>query len=1510
MIGSARGRTAPANGSKCHGVARSGRSVRSTGQTSPTTAMRALLALVLLLALAAPAAHGQSASFQGLGFLGTGSSSVATGVSADGAIVVGSGSTAIGGRAFRWTAAGGMVDLGIPTGGGSSNGTAISADGSAIAGTANFQQGLEAFRWTAASGIVLIGNPPPGESSHTDAFGISADGLVVVGRGFFLPNETAAFRWTAAGGMVNLGRLPGAQFGSSAQGASADGAVVVGSSSSASNDQAFRWTAAGGMVGLGVLPGRQFSSAAAVSPDGAVVVGSSQINGASEAFRWTATGGMVGLGDLPGGTPGTTGATAVSADGSVVVGFGSDSNGRQGFIWTGAEGLRSLRGSLVAALGPDSVAIAGWTQLVPAGLSADGRSIVGSGTNPQGQTEAWRATLGPAARTFTVTDAGDAGDADPGDGRCDVDASTPGDQCTLRAALREANLVGTAQAPPRIVFAITGGATLIQPTSTLPVITRTLTLDASGQPGVRLDGSLLSGGADGLTITADSVVVRGLAVTGFPDVGIVVSGSAVQIVGNDVGFVGTTPAPNDGGGILVTGGATDVTIGSASAAQDAADRNDVYGGVAVTGATTRRVRVLRNVLEVSEAASRTDLRAPLDLGADGPTCTAWVGTGAAAPNDHLAPPRLLTLAAGGASGVTRPGATVVLYRVEAGSGYGRYWARRAEPVGTATADAAGRFDLVFDAPLAAGARVAATATDAEGNTSELSQLRRPVIFSPGIGGSWLEDAGGTPLWVPISALTDAAKNDRLARLALHPNGTSVEPITVNGVIENALGLVDIAYGPGLAELETSGFLGHPFNEGPALLDLWRLANDWRLSPTVLADEMRAMVDALTVSTAATEDGPARSCEVDLLGHSNGGMIAALYVRRDAAHARDRVHRLLTSATPYLGAVQAMAGHEGGYVFGLDEELHFDAEWGRMLQMTRNVPGAYDLLPSRAFWDAADPASPSHSHGYATVDLYNTPLVGYDATFDFYTDDKVTVDGVARGLARNGPMWVGQQEGVHALIDDWRTYDGPPQVFRQAGSMPLSTAMGWFMGRGPELLAPGQTDRDEPGDTDRHRAWRERLLPIPGRGDATVPLLSSTLGRNAGVGRLDLSGVDESEWIEEFEYYACGHVPMFAPDCHPIAGGPDAIPRIVEILDAGHTVPSAARANRPAGGTDDAREILYVSAGGAVSVVVEDALGNRTGPASPDSLGTIVYDVPGIRYYASLRGVALVLLPDQPYTVTVSAPAGPATVHVTRLTGAEGATTAALLPDQALAGGGALRLAYEAPTAPAAAWALDADGDGTFEGTLAPSAVLAGTGAVPPLPLPRPTAVEAEAVAGTSTPVAVDIALPDLGGPAWTWTLAEDVPWLTASASAGQTPATLGLALSAAALAPGTYTDTLAVTLGQGGYTTVVAVPVTLTVAMTTAGEPEAAPAETALLGLVPNPLGGRGAVRYNLATPGPVRLAVYDVLGREVAVLADGERAAGTYEARLDAGHLAPGVYVVRLATPGQTLVQRLTVAR
>ena len=72
---------------------------------------------------------------------------------------------------------------------------------------------------------------------------------------------------------------------------------------------------------------------------------------------------------------------------------------------------------------------------------------------------------------------------------------------------------------------------------------------------------------------------------------------------------------------------------------------------------------------------------------------------------------------------------------------------------------------------------------------------------------------------------------------------------------------------------------------------------------------------------------------------------------------------------------------------------------------------------------------------------------------------------------------------------------------------------------------------------------------------------------------------------------------------------------------------------------------------------------------------------------------------------------------------------------------------------------------------------------------------------------------------------------------------------------------------------------------------------------------------FALAGPAEVRIEVHDVLGRRVAVLADGAYAAGTYRVRFEAGHLPSGLYLVRAhmhsaGRPPRVLTQTVTLLK
>jgi hypothetical protein len=74
----------------------------------------------------------------------------------------------------------------------------------------------------------------------------------------------------------------------------------------------------------------------------------------------------------------------------------------------------------------------------------------------------------------------------------------------------------------------------------------------------------------------------------------------------------------------------------------------------------------------------------------------------------------------------------------------------------------------------------------------------------------------------------------------------------------------------------------------------------------------------------------------------------------------------------------------------------------------------------------------------------------------------------------------------------------------------------------------------------------------------------------------------------------------------------------------------------------------------------------------------------------------------------------------------------------------------------------------------------------------------------------------------------------------------------------------------------------------------------------PNPFNPSTTIAFDLPIAGSVSLRVFNLQGREVAVLKDGFSAAGTQRVRFDGGGLASGIYFLRLEAAGLTQTRKM----
>lgn len=369
--------------------------------------MHILLRCAAVIALAAfsmvSEARAQSASFAGIGFLPGYVFSRALGVSGDGHVAVGYSSAHSNGdcsdncEAARFVN-GALSGLGFLLGGNESFGAATNADGSVIVGLAHASDSVhseQAFRWVqdnSPAGGTMSPLPIPQNHSCSGAAAVSADGSIVVGTGWrcFSGAPYEAFVWES-GVSTGLGYLSGYAARSYGNALSADGLVVAAEADDAGgNAQAARWTN-GQWSGIGFLSGYTSSQANGANVDGSVLTGTALNSAFShQAFIWqAANGGAISAVPLLSGGTWSWG-NNVSQDGLTVVGTANSIEHPDGeaFRWTAFRGSESIEKLLTDA----GVDLSGWALKEATATSANGTVIVGSGTDPSGNTQGWIAT--------------------------------------------------------------------------------------------------------------------------------------------------------------------------------------------------------------------------------------------------------------------------------------------------------------------------------------------------------------------------------------------------------------------------------------------------------------------------------------------------------------------------------------------------------------------------------------------------------------------------------------------------------------------------------------------------------------------------------------------------------------------------------------------------------------------------------------------------------------------------------------------------------------------------------------------------------------------------------------------------------------------------------------------------------------------------------------------------------------------------------------------------------------
>ena len=78
----------------------------------------------------------------------------------------------------------------------------------------------------------------------------------------------------------------------------------------------------------------------------------------------------------------------------------------------------------------------------------------------------------------------------------------------------------------------------------------------------------------------------------------------------------------------------------------------------------------------------------------------------------------------------------------------------------------------------------------------------------------------------------------------------------------------------------------------------------------------------------------------------------------------------------------------------------------------------------------------------------------------------------------------------------------------------------------------------------------------------------------------------------------------------------------------------------------------------------------------------------------------------------------------------------------------------------------------------------------------------------------------------------------------------------------------------------------------------------------PNPFNPSTTIRYSLPKQSHVTLQICDMLGREVALLVNEDKMAGSYEARWDASKFSSGLYFYKLYAVQFSAVKKLVLMK
>ncbi len=533
-------------------------------------------------------------------------------------------------------------------------------------------------------------------------------------------------------------------------------------------------------------------------------------------------------------------------------------------------------------------------------------------------------------------------------------------------------------------------------------------------------------------------------------------------------------------------------------------------------------------------------------------------------------------------------------------------------------------------------------------------FNEPLVIVPGIMGSELDGASqssapGKEYWPDVTDMANSGDDSYLDALKLAPDGTQISgnEMTAGDIIRSATGtynrliipipIDDPVYGNLIKTFTDIGYV-----EGQTL---FVAPYDWRLDVASSAVAVGAVIQkALTASPTG---------KINIIAHSMGGLAVKAYLaglsgtstgtNTSASTSASFIDKLIFSGVPQLGAPYVFKalqyGDNLGFTVGPFDLLNPD----EVKSITQNMPGVYDLLPSRRFV--------SIDGGYILRDVTDDAGNVSTAPLDFDETNELLTENP--GDARNAGL-LSRADAFHGGLDDVSL--GPSQIFNIVGCQDPT---------------PEQYILHEDGSIDINRA----------NGDGSVPVDSAMNLANGYQNYFVLNsenGVDHEGLIRDAQPLALMQA-IIQGTTSSLALEPLGISTATEDCVEGRG------AVRPAA--------IEVSASGSSTIDVYDANGDHVGV---NGAGDVDLQIPGSSY-DTIGGNTFVTLPasTSAYKVTVKA-AKKSTVKVkTYDTSTKVTTTTAYtdVPLDSASSTATLLLAENSSTAFTASLTVDESGAG-------------------------------------------------------------------------------------------------------------------------------------------------------------------------------------------------------------------------